>query len=190
MIKPTVGRVVWYRDAGSDPAADPHAALVVLVHGDSCVNLVAFNGIGIPYSAQSVLLVQDGDATPDASTAYAEWMPFQKGQAAKAEQAQVAVAGTSTAPVNVDLAPVHAKIDELVAKVEQIVPPMPQDLQPVHDEMAELQSGVHGKFQELGDWLTVKFTHLEQRIETVANHPALEIPPIAPADPAPPLPQG
>ena len=86
VISPTVGRIVLYRPAGSDPAAQPHAAIVTFVHDDRCVNLAIFNEGGSLYHGTQVTLVQDGDATPE--TGYAEWMPYQKGQAAKTESAE------------------------------------------------------------------------------------------------------
>jgi hypothetical protein len=41
------------------------------------INVGGFDRDGVPFSACSVQLIQDGDALPDV-TAYAEWMPYQK----------------------------------------------------------------------------------------------------------------
>lgn len=81
MIKPTVGRVVWYRPEGPD--GPTQAALVAFVHSDSMVNLAVFDNNGCHSSRTSVPLVHDGAPIPVGS--YCEWMPYQKGQAAKTE---------------------------------------------------------------------------------------------------------
>jgi hypothetical protein len=90
MIKPTVGRVVWYYD--SNIGAGPFAAIVAHVWSDTCVNLAVFNANGVALSRTSVYLVQEGAEKPGDVYAerkpgdvYAEWMPYQKGQAAKTE---------------------------------------------------------------------------------------------------------
>lgn len=91
MISPTIGRVVWFHPSTSDAlmggSNQPLAALVTYVHGDRCVNLAAFDVNGCLYSRCSVLLLQDDDVAPE-NGYYAEWMPFQKGQAAKQEEAK------------------------------------------------------------------------------------------------------
>lgn len=89
MIKPTVGRVVWFtpsRNAGiGDGVAhydnQPHAAMVVYVWNDYLVNLVVYGHDGVPHPKTSVPLIQeDGVAKPEFGY-YAEWMPYQIGQA-------------------------------------------------------------------------------------------------------------
>lgn len=94
MIQPTIGRVVWFHPPsqvadGSFAPAAICAAIVAYVHSDTCVNLAVFDGDGKSHSFTSVMLVQDGDAVPDAGR-YCEWMPYQKGQAAKTEALQAA----------------------------------------------------------------------------------------------------
>lgn len=90
MIKPTIGRVVWFHPDTTDESLSgsdqPLPALVSYVHGDRCVNLAVFdaNGGG-SHSRTSVELLQDGDEPPEHGGMYAEWMPYQKGQAAKTE---------------------------------------------------------------------------------------------------------
>jgi hypothetical protein len=85
MIEPTPGRVVWFHPlASANPHGRPHAALVAFVQDPRKVNLAVFDENGAPYSATSVPLLQDDDARPE-GVAYAEWMPFQKGQATKTE---------------------------------------------------------------------------------------------------------
>jgi hypothetical protein len=95
-IKPTVGRMVWYRPnerdvnaggmfahSGDDP--QPFHAMVVFVHSDFAVNLVVYDHRGTQFARPSVHLAQDGGPARLQGEAYCEWMPYQKGQAAKAE---------------------------------------------------------------------------------------------------------
>ena len=81
MIKPTIGRVVWFHH-GKD-GQQPLAALVAYVHSDTMVNLAVFDPNGVPFNKTSVTLVQEGAPIP--AGMYCEWMPYQKGQAAKTE---------------------------------------------------------------------------------------------------------
>lgn len=93
MITPTVGRIVWFHDETClDPApiaritGQPSAAIITAVWGDRMVNLAVFDGNGKIHPRTSITLVQPGDACPPPGCAqYCEWMPFQKGQAAKQE---------------------------------------------------------------------------------------------------------
>lgn len=89
MIKPTVGRIVWYYPAGHRSKEQPLAAIVSHVWSDTCVNLAIFSQNGCPMGTPptSVLLMQD-DAEIPAGGQYCTWMPFQKGQAAKTEAAE------------------------------------------------------------------------------------------------------
>lgn len=94
MIKPTVGRVVWYTPAASRDedggtvyefpcdGEQPLAAMIVYVHSDSMINLVVFDSNGNSHSVCSVDLVQENHPKPNGGR-YAEWMPYQIGQAAK-----------------------------------------------------------------------------------------------------------
>ena len=92
MIKATVGRVVWYHPADSDPTpkfrGEPLAAIVARVHSDRLINLTVFRADGITYGRHDVQLVQDGDQRP--TERFAEWMPFQKGQAMKTDELEKA----------------------------------------------------------------------------------------------------
>jgi len=85
MIKPTVGRVVYYTPGyGENIAWDgssPLAAIVTCVWSDTCVNLGIFDANGVTASRTSVPLIQ-GDA-PKPSGYFCEWMPYQLQQAAK-----------------------------------------------------------------------------------------------------------
>lgn len=92
MIKPSIGRVVWFTPSSNTGSADfaPGAllaAIVAHVHSDRLVNLAVFDANGRAHSRTSVTLLQDDDAKPEGGY-FAEWMPFQKGQAAKQEAAE------------------------------------------------------------------------------------------------------
>ena len=79
MIKPTIGRIVWFRT--EDP--EPLAAIVCKVNDDETINLAVFGDTGAFSQAHNVVLVQDEDKrNPVAGEC--EWMPYQKTQAAKA----------------------------------------------------------------------------------------------------------
>ena len=99
MIKPTVGRKVWFRPNGCTslqlpnvptvtygiPLAvndQPFDATVVYVWGDRMVNLLVLDHYGHNFTATSVPLLQPGDPVPT-SGFYAEWVPYQQGQAKK-----------------------------------------------------------------------------------------------------------
>lgn len=89
MIKPTVGRVILFcpgaHFAGTRSSdGEPLPALISRVWGDTCINIGGFDADGKPFAATSVLLVQDDGPVP-AGGHYAEWMSYQKDQAAKTE---------------------------------------------------------------------------------------------------------
>jgi hypothetical protein len=87
MISPTVGRVVWFTPSADDTivrnGTQPLAAIVTCVWSDTCVNLAVFDANGVATNRTSVLLIQDDAARPGGY--FCEWMPYQKGQAAKTE---------------------------------------------------------------------------------------------------------
>ena len=85
MIRPTVGRVVWFwPKRPMFPHDQPQAAMIAHVFGDRCVNLSISdpNGNPVQNPPTSIPLIQQGDIAPE-SGHYCEWMPF--GQAVKAE---------------------------------------------------------------------------------------------------------
>ena len=86
MIKPTVGRVVWYYPKDNKEGDQPLAAIVAHVWSDTCVNLAIFTANGCPMGTPptSVLLVQEGAEVPSGGH-YCAWMPYQVGQAKKYE---------------------------------------------------------------------------------------------------------
>ena len=86
-IAPTIGRVVLFQPAHvpeAEHSAQPWPALICYVHSDRCINVAAFDENGNNFPASSVPLLQDGDEKPAAGY-FAEWMPYQKGQAAKTD---------------------------------------------------------------------------------------------------------
>lgn len=87
-ITPTVGRVVWFHHGVVDNTlfvcgAQPMAATVAFVNDDGTVNLSVSDHMGVQHNKQSVPLVQDGYQPK--SGMWCEWMPYQRGQAAKTE---------------------------------------------------------------------------------------------------------
>jgi hypothetical protein len=79
MIKPTVGRVVWYWTAQMiKNQQQPYAAIITFVHSDKLINIAYFDADGRAGSNTSVLLLQDGEEKPDYGRPYCEWMPYQK----------------------------------------------------------------------------------------------------------------
>jgi hypothetical protein len=93
-IKPTVGRVVWFWEAGHHTDAQPMAALVTFVHSDREVNLVVFTHEGYPTPCECVYLRQDGEERP--SESFAEWMPYQIGQAKKHAEPEIDAAARAS----------------------------------------------------------------------------------------------
>lgn len=99
MIKPSIGRVVWYQPNDADAEAlgaiafgarsEPLAADIAHVHSDIMVNLMVIDPNGNPHSRTSVRLVQT-DEMPLVGESFCEWMPYQVGQAKKHEAAPAA----------------------------------------------------------------------------------------------------
>lgn len=87
MIKPTIGRVVWYFGGKELLHLQPLAAIVCHVESDTKINLVVFGAKGECFPRERVSLVQDideakaSDNLPDGELC--TWMPFQKAQSDK-----------------------------------------------------------------------------------------------------------
>ena len=102
MIKPTVGRVVLYTPSkedcqGANGIGIPYGgqkcvAFITSVHGDRMINIAGFDPNGKPFAVWSCTLIQDDDQ-PAEYGRYCSWMPYQKGQAAKAEELEKKLAG-------------------------------------------------------------------------------------------------
>ena len=113
LMVPTVGRKVWYRPNAYDqsgPGAiqcwgtppQPIDGTVIAVNSDRNVNLFLVDGAGRTHVRTSVKLLQDDDTPPvDAAGkvigGYAEWMPYQKNQAAKDAAPEQRTADSNTA---------------------------------------------------------------------------------------------
>jgi hypothetical protein len=93
MIRPTVGRMIWYRPKPDEDISQrdgqPLAAVVTGVHYDDDpvtnrtlvnVSVFGFNGTG-PHFRLGIAISEDNEPAPGECC----WMPYQKGQAAKAE---------------------------------------------------------------------------------------------------------
>lgn len=104
-ITPTVGRVVEFIDVQRDPLR-VRAAQIAGVNDDGTVNLGTLTPEGIAENRTNVPLVQpDESEPPHGAKCYCRWMPYQVGQAAKAEQAEVSVQQQVDA--------LHAKVEEM-----------------------------------------------------------------------------
>lgn len=95
IIKPTVGRVVWFYpsqntgEAGFARHAEgggPYAAFIAHVWSDHLVNLSVLDANGVAHSRTSVPMYHGECDVPE--HAFCGWMPYQKGQAAKTEAAE------------------------------------------------------------------------------------------------------
>jgi len=89
VIKPTIGRVVLVqRRPGSTDITQAEPALISYVWSDTMINVGGFDHNGTPFAFTSLRLLQDDEEAPE--HCYAEWMPYQKGQAAKTEALEAA----------------------------------------------------------------------------------------------------
>ncbi|MDH5219213.1 MAG: hypothetical protein OEX19_16025 [Gammaproteobacteria bacterium] len=84
MIKPTIGRQVWYWP--EQQVSQPYAATICHVWTDTCVNLSILDANGKQFAETSVLLYQGDENSDRPAGKFAEWMPYQKGQAKKTEE--------------------------------------------------------------------------------------------------------
>lgn len=102
MIEPSNGRIVWYRPAPAEEqlpgyGLKPWAAMVTHVWNDRLVNLTVFPPDGSTHAQRNVILLQDDDAKPD-DQRFAQWMPYQKGQALTLAQMASAAPGAPAPP--------------------------------------------------------------------------------------------
>lgn len=108
IIKPTVGRKVWYRPCANDQKgptpmciagsleagnAQPLDATVIAVWGDRCVSVLVTDAVGKQFPVLSCTMLQAGDepakdADGKVIGRYVEWMPYQLGQAIQATVGQ------------------------------------------------------------------------------------------------------
>jgi hypothetical protein len=100
MIEPTVGRIVNFRFRHPNQVPNsmallsdeqPFSAMIAYVHGPRLVNLTVTDHAGRQHPVTSVRLLQGADQ-PEGESHWCEWMPYQKGQAAKTEALEAKVA--------------------------------------------------------------------------------------------------
>jgi hypothetical protein len=88
IIKPTVGRKVWYwpsaNDNGVQLQGQPWDATIIGVHSDNRVNIRVTDSIGYTSGKQFVHLLQGEEKATGGG--YCQWMPYQVGQV-KAQEA-------------------------------------------------------------------------------------------------------
>lgn len=89
-IEPTIGRVVWFWPPAPLRDSQPRAATIASVLNNGRVNIGYLDWNGVHRNAVEVLLVQDGEPRP--ADGFCEWMPYQKGQAARTEALEKTVA--------------------------------------------------------------------------------------------------
>lgn len=75
MIKPTIGRVVWFYPGFASIGDQPFPAFICYVLGDRLINVAGFDKNGSPFACQGVRLVQEGEQYPEVGENYATWMP-------------------------------------------------------------------------------------------------------------------
>jgi len=101
-IAPTIGRRVWYWPSEAEyqasasnrtmveppmrlkDRAQPCDAGICYVHTDGTINITVADHTGAMHARQGVPLLQDDAPEPRGVGGFAVWMPYQKGQAAKA----------------------------------------------------------------------------------------------------------
>jgi len=99
IIKPTVGRMLWYYPEGNTPEANqPLAAQIAFVHSDTDINIGYLDKNGKARSVTSVLLYNEGIPMP--TTNFCTWMPYQQGQAQKTEALELAAAARAEGPTS------------------------------------------------------------------------------------------
>lgn len=104
-ILPTVGRNLLYFHAAEEhdqmhaapPLGEPLMCFLAGVQSEDTVNLMVLDYHGVPFSRVGVRLVQDGEPKPEG--AFAAWMSYQIGQAAKTEALQAQAAAAAPKPV-------------------------------------------------------------------------------------------
>ena len=99
-IAPSIGRVLHYRPDNDTT----HAAMIAGINEDGRINLGCLDSNGKPYNVQRVYLYQGEGERPGGG--YAEWMPYQVGQAtalAHAEQQLAELRGETGDHVSIDI---------------------------------------------------------------------------------------
>lgn len=90
MIKPSVGRIIWYNPAPNEPIYSERQVLAAIIAGvnfTGTINIAVFAADGSGPHARQDVPIFDGESAP-IPAACCVWMPYQKGQAAKTEAAE------------------------------------------------------------------------------------------------------
>ncbi len=86
MIEPTIGRVVWVRNRHGRMHDQPETAQICFVHSNTLINVGGLDHVGQHFRCVNIQLRQgEPSEVIDPNAAYCEWMPYQKGQAAKTD---------------------------------------------------------------------------------------------------------
>lgn len=90
VVEPTIGRVVYVFSGSilTDKQAKPMAAIVTDIIAGLRINACVFSGNGVPQPATNI---QHASQPRHNEDAYWDWMPYQKGQAAKTEELEHAL---------------------------------------------------------------------------------------------------
>lgn len=83
MIEPTIGRVIWYWP--EDKKDQPWPCWICSVRPDGRINVAGFNNEGVPFRDSDIDLFQGEEGEQKPLHSFAEWMPYQIGQAKKHE---------------------------------------------------------------------------------------------------------
>lgn len=113
VIKPTIGRVVLVHRGICGISDQPEPALVSYVWHDRMINVGGFDHNGKPFALTSLQLLQEDDVAT--GICYAEWMPYQKGQAAKTEALEIKL--EELRPGNVVCVP-HEQTDPIEQEIQ------------------------------------------------------------------------
>lgn len=136
MIKPTVGRIVWYYGSKDLVVYQPLAAVVCFVENDEKVNLHVFGAKGECFPRERVRLVQDlekskeTDNLPDSE--FCAWMPFQRvqPQVALVTDERLMALEASVLTLGDRLKAYSALVDKLSAKDVELGPELGPDGKP------------------------------------------------------------
>lgn len=96
MIKPTIGRVVWFwpkYNPEEYPDQQPYSAQIAYVWSDSLINIGYLDRYGVASSATIVYLWNGEGDRP--ACPHCEWMPYQQGQAKKEAEASALALGAA-----------------------------------------------------------------------------------------------
>ena len=186
-IKPTIGRRVWFRPSAQflerNPTVtqlgplQPMDAGIVYVHHDHMVNLAVCDHVGRTHMVPSVPLLAGQWEPSDGDYMVCEWMPYQKGQAAKNEAAPGAIESKSYADGTVatgpgplpDASPAEQSIeDEIQAKGKTAARVTPADLQANIDGVYYFTAadGVQAAFAEQDELTRLTGVHGELKLLT------------------------